>query len=117
MSMPHDFIVRMFKTIDARQWDQLPEFFHPEMVYDRPGYPLLEGRDAVVHFYREVRVLTSGEHQLTAVVMDGDYGACWGRFVGAKKDGTPVDLQFADCYVFRDHQLVHRKSHFYVPLA
>ena len=48
-----DFVVTMFRAIDNRDWDALATHFHPEMVYERPGFPVLEGRDAVMRFYRE----------------------------------------------------------------
>ena len=82
--MNREFVIRMFETVDARDWERLADFFHPDLVYHRPGYAPLVGRDAVLHFYREVRVIGSGGHQLAAVVVDGDHGACWGRFVGAQ---------------------------------
>ena len=31
--------------------------------------------------------------------------------------GTPVDVEFADCYEFKDGLLWRRKSHFFVPVA
>ena len=98
----------MFRAIDARDWDALGTLFHPDFRYDRPGLAPLLGKDEVLRFYREIRSI-HGAHQLETVVSDGDHGACWGRFVGAKSDGTPLDLQFADCYGFRDGLLWRRK--------
>jgi ketosteroid isomerase-like protein len=72
------------------------------------------GREQVLHFYREIRAI-HGSHQIEAIVVDGDHGASWGRFVGSKRDGTPVDLEYADCYGFRDGLLWRRKSFFFVP--
>lgn len=115
--MSHELLRAMFKAIDDRQFDRLPEFFHRDIVYERPGYEPLVGLAAVMHFYREVRVLGSGRHGFDAIVMDGDNGACWGRWVGFKKDGTLIDLEFADGYTFADGKLKHRKSFFFTPLA
>lgn len=106
----------MFRVIDASEWDALGRFFHPGLIYDRPGFPLLEGREANLHFYREVRTLR-GEHRFDCMVLEPGAGASWGRFVGRRGDGTPVDIQFADCYRFRDGLLWRRKSFFYVPLV
>jgi ketosteroid isomerase-like protein len=103
----------MFRAIDARDWEALGTLLHPDLRYDRPGFAPLVGKDEVLRFYREVRSI-HGEHRLETVVSDGDHGACWGRFVGAKADGTPLDLQFADCYGFKDGQLHRRKSFFFV---
>ena len=106
----------MFRAIDASDWDALAQYFHPGLIYDRPGYALLEGREAVLHFYRAVRMIR-GAHQFEAFAIDGDTGACWGRFVGHQPDGTPIDVQFADGYRFKDGLLWRRKSHFYVALV
>jgi hypothetical protein len=106
----------MFQVIDASDWDALPPFFHPELVYDRPGYPLIEGRAAVLDFYRATRTMR-GRHLFEAFAIDSDTGACWGRFVGQFPDGRPIDIQFADCYRFKDGTMWRRKSHFYVPLV
>jgi ketosteroid isomerase-like protein len=106
----------MFSIIDDSDWDRLGRFFHPDLRYQRPGFPLLEGRDANLNFYRNVRSIR-GAHTFYNFAVTPDTGACWGRFVGHKTDGTPVDLQFADCYEFKDGLIWHRKSHFYTPLA
>lgn len=112
--MNHDFVRSMFRAIDLRDWAALASHLHSELRYDRPGFPPLIGREQVLHFYREIRAI-QGSHAIEAVVIDGDHGASWGRFVGAKSDGTPLDLQYADCYGFRDGLLSRRKSFFYVP--
>jgi len=106
----------MFRAVDAADWDGVARFFHPDLVYDRPGYPRLVGRDEVARFYREVRSIR-GEHLFEGFAIEPETGACWGRFVGSKKDGTPLDLEFADCYRFKDGLLWRRKSYFYTPLA
>ncbi len=108
----------VFRAIDASDWDAMARYLHPDIVYDRPGYGLLEGREAVLHFYRVIRTMR-GQHQFEgfAIDRDSDTGACWGRFVGRRPDGTPIDVQFADCYRFKDGLLWRRKSHFYVPLV
>jgi len=112
--MSRDFITSMFRAVDARDWTALGSHFHPDLRYERPGFPPLLGRDQVLQFYREVRAI-HGAHQIEAIVIDGDAGASWGRFVGQKRDGAPVDIQYADCYRFRDGLLWRRKSYFFVP--
>jgi ketosteroid isomerase-like protein len=112
--MSRDFVTAMFRAVDARDWAALALHFHEDLRYDRPGFPPLMGRDRVLHFYREVRAI-HGTHQIEAIVIDGEAGASWGRFVGTKTDGAPVDVQYADCYRFRDGLLWRRKSFFFVP--
>ena len=106
----------MFGAVDRCDWDTVARYFHPDMKYDRPGFPILDGKDEVVRFYRDVRSIR-GQHLFEGFAIEPDTGACWGRFVGHRKDGAPLDLQFADTYLFKDGLLWRRKSYFYVPLA
>lgn len=111
----HTLVHEMFRVIDGRDWDRLPEFFAAEAVYERPGYEPFAGLERLDRFYRHERVIASGRHLLEAVVMDGDNAACWGRFVGVHKDGSPIDESFADFYRLAENRVVHRKSFFFRP--
>lgn len=106
----------MFNAVDRRDWDTVAKYFHPELVYDRPGFDQLVGGAAVDNFYRNIRTI-HGVHQFEGFAIDGETGACWGRFVGTRKDGSSLDVEFADCYRFKAGQLWRRKSFFYVPAA
>jgi ketosteroid isomerase-like protein len=105
----------LFQAIDAREFDLLRDICHPDVVYERPGYEAFTGIDRLLKFYREERVIASGDHLLTAVVVDDAYGACWGRFVGAHRNGSPLDVEFADTYEIKDGKIRRRKSFFFQP--
>lgn len=108
-------VQELFRTIDARQWDALPRFFSPEVIYERPGYEPLVGLDQVLDFYRTVRVIASGTHTLEQLVFDDECGACWGRFVGLHKNGSPIDERFADVYTLAGGRIATRRSYFFRP--
>jgi hypothetical protein len=91
--------------------------FHPEVVYERGGYAPFTGLDTVMNFYRTGRVLASGEHRLENIIIKGDQGASWGRFVGKKKSGEDVDLLFSEIYRFDSGNVVFRRSYIYVALV
>ncbi|MBZ5521031.1 MAG: ester cyclase [Acidobacteriia bacterium] len=110
-----DFIRNMFGTIDNREWTALERFFLKDLIYERPGYAPLVGYDRVLQFYREERVIASGRHLLEEIVLDGDSGACWGRFVGKHKNGSSIDERFADTYKFEQGKIKLRKSYFFRP--
>ena len=105
----------LFRVIDARDFERLREFCHPEVRYERPGYEQFSGIERLLKFYREERVIVSGTHQLTAVVTSDTHAACWGRYVGVHRDGSPIDVEFADTYELEDGTIRRRKSFFYVP--
>lgn len=108
-------IRELFDRIDARDWSGLAQVLDPEIVYERPGYEAFRGIDRLLHFYEHERVIEHGEHMLTAVVMDGDHGACWGRFRGVSRTGETLDEAFADVYRFSDGKIRTRRSFFYRP--
>ena len=49
------------------------------------------------------------------MLVDDAFGACWGRFVGKHRDGSDIDVEFADTYEIEDGKIRRRKSFFYVP--
>src|ERR1700685_1455133 len=76
----------MFHTIDANEWAKLGKYFTPDILYERPGYAPLKGLAALLDFYRGVRIVAAGRHELHRVVADGDAIACWGRFIGRSRE-------------------------------
>jgi hypothetical protein len=110
-----NFVVELFRRIDSRDWEALHQSLHEDVVYERPGYEPLVGRERVLRFYREERVIASGEHHLEHVVIDDGSGACWGRFVGMHKNGSPIDERFADVYQLKDGRIHARRSFFFRP--
>jgi ketosteroid isomerase-like protein len=105
----------MFRIIDARDWENLRLAFCEDITYERPGYEPLVGFKRVKKFYRDERVIISGEHVLEGIVVTNDSGACWGRFIGTHKDGSAIDERFADAYTFQDDRIKTRKSYFFRP--
>jgi ketosteroid isomerase-like protein len=105
----------MFHRIDARDWQGLPAFFTEDVVYERPGYEPIQGIEDLLHFYREVRIIGSGAHQLSHIVVDSESGATWGRFTGLHRNGKPLDVRFADVYTFEDGRIKTRVSYFFEP--
>jgi ketosteroid isomerase-like protein len=113
--MSKGLIAKLFDGVDSSDWNILADVFHPDVVYERPGYPPFRGIDRVVYYYQHERVLAAGKHYLEEIVADERTGACCGRFVGMKKDGSEVDERFADVYVFSDGRILSRKSYFFRP--
>ena len=111
-----DLIKHLFQIIDAQDWLAIRQVFAEQIVYDRPGYPRMIGIERVLYFYQHERVLRSGKHSLDHILVDNDRGSCWGWFVGHKKDGTPVEISFADAYDFDEPGRIRlRRSFFFQP--
>lgn len=111
-----DFVTELFRKIDARDWEDLGTAFAEDVVYERPGYETLVGRERVVRFYAQERVVAGGSHQLERIILEPGGGACWGRFTGVHRDGSAIDERFADFYtVDAEGRIRTRRSFFYRP--
>jgi len=116
MTIPKEKLIRdMFAAIDRREFDTLNEFFTADICYERPGYEPLHGLSELEHFYRHVRIIRDGRHEIEYVVLRSDAAACWGRFVGESHAGTELEERFADVYVLRDGRIARRTTHFFRP--
>jgi ketosteroid isomerase-like protein len=110
-----DIILELFSAIDSSDWASLKQLFHREIVYERPGYDPFNGLDRVMEFYQKERILACGEHLLEKIVLSEGHGACWGRFIGFRKDGSEVNERFADVYSFKEGRIRTRRSYFFRP--
>ncbi|MFJ8312813.1 MULTISPECIES: nuclear transport factor 2 family protein [unclassified Streptomyces] len=106
-------VADLFAIIDERRWDDLPDVFALDCVYERPGYDPLTGLADIDHFYRHTRIISSGRHQVDRVVSDLGSAACWGRFTGRERSGQPLEEGFADAYLVRGGKIVHRTTYFF----
>lgn len=104
---PESVARRYYELVDADEYDELVDLFSEDVVYERPGQPVIEGEAALREFYEEGRPLSEGEHELHDVVVDGSTVAVRGTFRG-EQDGEPVELGFADFHEFDDGEISRR---------
>ncbi|MCZ8130797.1 MAG: nuclear transport factor 2 family protein [Steroidobacteraceae bacterium] len=109
------FVLQMFEAIDGGHWDRLPEFFHSDVTYDRPGYPTIRGFADLDDFYRRRRIIRSGRHTVEDVVVDGERAVATGELTATLNDGREVRLRFADAYRFADGKVAYRQTYFGTP--
>jgi len=91
-------IARMFKSIDANALDELVHVVAPAIVYERPGFAQVSGIEAFLDFYKRVRIIQCGRHDLQHVVCEGATAMSCGHFKGQLKNGAPVDIGFSEVY-------------------
>lgn len=115
MLVDKSFFESMFSYIDACEWSRLPSAFALTARYARPGYPELEGFNAIHTFYVRDRIILRGRHTIEGCVVDGDEACCWGTFEGISRDGASLAERFADTYRLCDGLIVHRRTHFFRP--
>lgn len=110
-----NLIISLFDAIDASNWELLVQHFDKYIIYERPGYKTLVGIDQLLYFYQYERVIASGKHYIEHIVVEEEYGSCWGQFIGLHKNGSQINERFADVYSFEKTRLKTRRSHFFRP--
>lgn len=110
-----ELIVTLFRAVDSSDWSLLVKCFDKNIIYERPGYQPLIGLDKLLNFYRNERIIASGQHQIEHIVIEDNYGACWGEFIGRHKNGSQINERFADVYSFENDKFKTRRSHFFRP--
>lgn len=115
LAAPGDRIRALYSLVDAGDLDGLAALFAEDARYTRPGYPELVGRTAIDRFYRQDRVIASGQHTLESVMTSGDEVAVRGSFDGLLRDGRPVAHRFAEYFALNSaRQVVMRETFFAV---
>lgn len=105
----------LFDLIDRCDFDRLGEILAPDCRYDRPGYPTLEGLNAIEAFYRHDRVIETGRHRITRFVETRDAAVALGSFTGRLRSGDSAAIEFADTYRFSPAGIIERKTYFFTP--
>jgi steroid delta-isomerase len=107
---------KYYEFVDADDIPGLIGLFATDATYLRPGYPPLVGRAELERFYRDERVIARGSHELTKVIAAGADVAVHGQFTGVLRDGTQVEVRFADFFALGpDGHFVHRDTFFFSP--
>ncbi|GAA1864576.1 nuclear transport factor 2 family protein [Brevibacterium marinum] len=108
-----ELVKRYYSTVDAGKPGATSALFAAEGHYDRPGYPTMVGQQ-ITDFYHGERVIESGAHSLTEILVDGDRASSRGVFTGRLKDGTETSVGFADFFLFDpDGLIAERTTYFY----
>ena len=111
----HPWVDALFAAIDGQDWSALQAMLDPGATYERPGYAPLVGAHEIIRFYRHVRIIRSGKHEVHGVIDGCNMLNYYGRFQGEAKDGTPLDVSFCDVCQLRGGLLCHRRTFFHVP--
>lgn len=115
LSAARELVSRLFRVIDARQFDRLGDVFTPDVVYHRPGYDPLVGLPELTHFYTDIRVIAAGGHEIDHVTAGDSVAACWGSFRGTSHDADPLEERFCDTYEVRGGRIAVRRTFFFRP--
>lgn len=112
----HTAIRMLLRSIDVADWSVVEALFHREAEYEVSGHLPFRGRDAVMNYYRHGRPIRKGEHVIEAMAVEGNHGACWGRFNATQLDGTEISVLFADVMTFEDRKIRKRRVYYCQPV-
>ena len=112
---PRELIRAYFCAVDANDVDRVLELFHEDIVYERPGYDAISGKDRLRHFFAEERIIAAGRHDIEGLLVDGEHVAAWGSFVGTSRTGADLSESFCDVYQMRDRTIYRRRTFFFRP--
>jgi ketosteroid isomerase-like protein len=116
MRAMRDAVEDYYAHIDAQDLASVIHLFADDAVYCRPGYEPLVGTTSIEAFYRHTRVIQGGEHQIEVLVQEGRDVAVRGVFRGRLRNGTEVDVRFADFWCFnRECRVARRDTYFFAP--
>jgi hypothetical protein len=89
-----------YRLVDAADYPAMLELFHPQIVYERFGHPTIVGAEALRAFYLNDRQIDGGTHTIDVIVADGEWAVAKGSFAGTLKNGSEVEVGFADFHRF-----------------
>lgn len=107
---------RYYATVDAGDPAATSALFSADARYDRPGYDTFAG-DAIRDFYAGERVIASGAHTITELVVDGNAAAVRGTFDGVLTTGAEAHEGFADFFTFDDAGLIATRTTYFFRAA
>lgn len=107
---------RYYRAVDAGDVQGVLDWFADDCVYHRPGYEPMRGQEALGAFYGGARVIESGSHRIDQLLVDGSSVSVRGVFTGQLKDGSQVQIGFADFIDYGpDGRARERRSYFDTP--
>jgi steroid delta-isomerase len=109
---------RYYELVDERDFAAVVALFTPDCTYHRPGYDPIVGAAGLRRFFERDRPIVGGQHEVTAVVADGERIAVQGEFRGELRGGERTDLRFADFFELApDGRFARRDTFFYAPMV
>ena len=99
-----------YSLVDSGDVTGILDWFTHDAEYRRPGYAPMRGTEELETFYSGARVIESGRHTVDALIVEAEHSdpehsggsvAVRGRFTGRLKDGTDVEVGFADFIDYR----------------
>ena len=102
----------LLTAIDNKDWDSLAKLLNEDSVYEVHGFPPYTGKKEILEYYENIRPIQAGVHTIESIYTGLDSVVCCGVFVGMKKDGSRIDISFADELRFHNFKISKRRVYF-----
>lgn len=97
---PVDLVETYMDHLENDRFEQAAELFTADAVYIHPSYftdeVKIEGRDAILEYFRDDRGTQDVEHETTGRLVNGDKGLVLGRSRGAVIDGVNYYMGYVE---------------------
>lgn len=104
-------IARYYINIDNGEIETVLELFSPKARYER-GTLILQGKSDVERFYRNERIIKSGNHIIKSIDSKENIVRVEGVFNGTLKSGEETSEQFEDKFEFENGVIIFRQTSF-----
>lgn len=113
MTAEHKHIInQMFAYNDSSSWDELSQIFTDDVIYCRPGQPMLRGITSLISFFKNDRPVAFGVHKIYKIFsINENQSAVLGWFNGELKNGSSFQVGFFDYIVFSGNKICIRKTY------
>lgn len=106
MDMKNPWITELFSAIDKRDADGFAQHLHEDVRFVFGNAPALQGKAAtkevIAGFFESIAGIA---HQLHGTVRSGDTVVCRGRVTYTRKDGSRLEIPFANFFELVDGKI------------
>ncbi len=112
MSDLENIVKKYYSAVDKNDLVTLFSLFSDDIIYERPGYKPLNGKEEFQNFYRTHRIIKSGQHTIFNIIVKDQYVVVEGEFNGVLKNGNKSYTKFVDVYKFQNEKAYYRHTYF-----
>ncbi|GAB76864.1 Ketosteroid isomerase-related protein [Austwickia chelonae] len=108
-------VQRYYEALDRDDLDAVLECFSGDVLYRRPGYPVMTGSEQLRAYYSDERRLARGRHSVRNLLVDGQQVAVQGTYEGELREGDRTVVDFAAFFVVDGNdRICEHATYFYV---
>lgn len=96
---------KYLELVDSGRYDELLPLLSEKLVYQTIGPPIV-GPSKLIQYYKDTRVVGSGTHEVTDIIVEGSKAAILLRMKQVMKDGSKREFEAVDLFTFEGDKIV-----------